>query len=110
MNLSIVNIINNELSSKFVDYSGLYFYGSRLSGNFSESSDYDVAIVFGMLDYNKRLEIGGIIARIEYKNNYTIDYKLLTSDGKRSIDYIRKNTNPVFINQAIDKGFYIGRV
>jgi predicted nucleotidyltransferase len=110
MDLYIVNRVNLELSKMFNDYSGIYFFGSRLNGTFTELSDYDVAIVFGSLDHEKKLNIAGVIARIEYEESCNIDYKLLTQSGNRSIDFIRKNVNPVFIHHAIDKGYYIGRV
>jgi predicted nucleotidyltransferase len=110
LELKVVNRINAELSRKFNDYSGVYFFGSRLNGTHTDSSDYDVAIVFGSLDHEKKLDIAGVIARIEYEESCNVDYKLLTQSGNRSIDFIRKNVNPVFIQHAIDKGYYIGRV
>lgn len=110
MKVDIVNKINLVLSHKFNDYSGIYFFGSRTTDFYSESSDYDVVLVFSSLDYEKQMEIAGIIGRIEYEEKVTIDYKVLTSSGKRSIDHIRNNVNPTFIQQAIDNGYYFGRI
>jgi predicted nucleotidyltransferase len=110
MDLKVVNKINLELSRRFSDYAGVYFFGSRLTGTFHDFSDYDVAIVFSDLNHEKQLDIAGIIAKIEYEENCAIDYKLLTKTGRRSIDYIRENINPIFIQNAIDKGFYVERV
>lgn len=110
MDLKIVNRINLELSRRFSDYAGIYFFGSRLTGTFHDFSDYDVALVFENLTHEKQLDIAGIIARIEYEENCTIDYKLLTKTGRRSIEFIRENINPFFIQNAIDKGYYVGRL
>ncbi|MEI7812431.1 MAG: nucleotidyltransferase domain-containing protein [Ignavibacteria bacterium] len=110
METDIINKINLELSRKFDDYAGIYFFGSRTTEIFTASSDYDIVIIFTGSDYEKQMETAGLIARIEYEENISIDYKILTSGGKRSIDYIRSRVNPVFIQQAIDKGHYFGRI
>lgn len=110
MKLDVINKINLVLSQNFNDYTGIYFFGSRTTETYSESSDYDVVLVFKNLDYEKQMEVAGLMARIEYEEKVTIDYKVLTSRGKRSIAHIRSKVNPTFIQQAIDNGYYFGRV
>jgi len=108
-NDSIIEQLNLRLSQNFPDYRGVYFFGSRLNGNFNEESDYDVVLIFDELDHRKRLDIAGVVARLEYELDVFIDCKLFTSTGTRSIEYIRKNVNPIFIEHAIDQGKYYAR-
>ncbi len=104
----IVSLINNKLSDSFPDYRGLYFYGSRKEKTHSDDSDYDLVLIFDSSDYKKKLDIAGIIGRVEYEYNVYIDVKIMTSEGDESPESIRKNVNPVFISQAIDNGiFYV---
>lgn len=108
-NDSIIEQLNFRLSQNFPDYRGVYFFGSRLNGTFTEESDYDVVLIFDELDHPKRLDIAGVIARLEYELDVFIDCKLFTTTGNRSIQYIREHVNPIFIKNAIDAGKYYAR-
>src|SRR5208337_2899708 len=101
---AIVSEINKDLSNSFGDYHGLYFYGSRMNGTNNDDSDYDLILIFDSSDYKKKLDIAGIIGKIEYKHNVFIDIKIMTLKGVESPENIRKNINPAFISQAIDNG------
>ena len=110
-------IINNvtkklieKLSSAFSDFNGLYHYGSRAANTNRAESDYDYILIFENTGYEKELEVAGIISLVEYEEDAAIDYKIFTTKGTRSIEYIRKEVNPVFIHQAVDKGIYYERV
>ena len=92
----------------FADYRGMYFFGSRPQGTYTEESDFDIVVIFDELNFQKKMQLAGIIGDIEYEYNVIIDYKLLTAKGKRSIDYLRKYINPYFIQEAIDKGIFYG--
>ncbi|GMU86818.1 MAG: hypothetical protein AMXMBFR48_20590 [Ignavibacteriales bacterium] len=105
----IIRQLNLRLSQNFPDYQGVYFFGSRLKGDFTEESDYDVVLIFDELDYPKRLEIAGVLNRLEYELDVFFDCKLFTTTGTRSIKYIRENVNPIFIHHAIDQGRYYAR-
>ncbi|NUN08822.1 MAG: nucleotidyltransferase domain-containing protein [Ignavibacteriaceae bacterium] len=105
----IVELLNKELSLSFPDYLGAYFYGSRLQGNFHGDSDYDVVLLFESIEFEKESKIAGVVSLFQYKYDVIIDYILLTAGGKRSIEYMRQNINPVFIQRAIDKGKYYKR-
>lgn len=109
MKKDFINELNNQLSRKFKDFKGLYYYGSRIKGTNKKNSDYDIVLLFRNIDYEKELQIAGIISFIEYKFNIFIDYKTLTVMGTKSADYIKKNINPVFIHEAIDNGIFYGR-
>lgn len=105
-NQEVIHKLVDELSKNFDDFQGLYFFGSRIKAEKDSKSDYDFVLIFDSLHYEKKLDIGGIISYLEYQLNIQIDYKLFTKTGKRSIDYIRKNVNPYFIEQAIDNGIF----
>ena len=108
-NSLIIEKLNTVLSSKYDDYRGAYFFGSRLTGNFTKDSDYDVVLIFDDLGDEKRRNILRIISELEYQQDVFIDCKLFTTTGNRSIDYMRKNVNPVFIERAIDLGKFYAR-
>ena len=107
--LDIVNQINTILLESFDDYKGAYLFGSQLTGKANEDSDIDMVLIFDELDVLKKLEIAGLVSTIEYKYNIFIDYKLLTMSGTKSIEYIRNNVNPYFIEEAIDKGIFYAK-
>jgi predicted nucleotidyltransferase len=107
--LYIVNQINTILLENFDDYKGAYLFGSQLTGKANEDSDIDIVLIFDELNLLKKLEIAGLISTIEYKYNIFIDCKLLTTNGTKSIEYIRKNINPYFIEEAIDKGIFYAK-
>ncbi len=112
-NNEILNAINEELSQKIADYKGMYFFGSRLNNPefaASQNSDFDVVLIFDSLNYQKQLKIAGLVSDIEYTFDVFIDCKLFTSEGYKSIEYIRREMNPIFIQNAIDKGVYYARV
>jgi len=106
---SLLDDVRSQLVSAFGDFRGLYFYGSRVVGTPREDSDYDIILVFDTIDYSKKLKIAGIIGTIEYKHAVIVDYKIFTTTGKRSIEYIRKYVNPFFIQQSVDNGMFYGR-
>jgi DNA polymerase sigma len=110
MKNEIIQRITQNISQEFKDFTGLYFFGSRTKQNYLNNSDYDIVLVFDNLDYRKELKIAGIISKLEYENNVFIDYKTFTTSGNKSIENIRNNINPVFINEAIDNGIYFGRI
>lgn len=105
----IIEKLNAVLSERFPDYRGAYFFGSRVTGNFTPESDYDVILIFDSIDDAKQEEISGVFSELTYKLDVYFDYKLLTSSGTKSIEYIRKHKNPVFIQQAVDAGVYYAR-
>ena len=76
--------LKDKLSEKFNDFNGMYFYGSRVKRTNKKNSDYDLALIFGSLNYEKELEIAGVVTSFEYHYNIFIDYKTLTLKGSKS--------------------------
>lgn len=112
-NDEVLKILNKTLSESFIDYRGMYFFGSRLNDSTNEipfESDFDVVLIFDDIDYRKQLKIAGVISELEYKLSIYIDCKLFTSSGYKSIEYIRNHLNPLFIKNAIDNGIYYARI
>lgn len=101
--------LKDHLSQKFNDFNGMYFYGSRVKRTNKKNSDYDLALVFGSLDYKKELEIADVITSFEYHYNVFIDYKTITLKGSKSFLNIKKNINPVFVKEIQDTGIYFER-
>jgi len=79
-----------------------------MKGNAEIDSDYDIVLLFDDITVEKKMSVFGFLSEIEYKNNVFFDVKFLSTSGKRSIEYIRKNINPYFIKEAIDNGVFYG--
>jgi predicted nucleotidyltransferase len=73
---ALIKQINNLMKSHFADFKGTYFFGSRLRGDSSEDSDYDLLLTFDhKLSWRKKNKIYDLIAEIELKENVVIDIK-----------------------------------
>ena len=101
--------LNHALSEIFNDYRGSYFFGSRAKGALTTDSDFDVVLLFGELNFAKKMRIAGIVGNIEYQYDIFIDFKLFTVTGAKSIEHIRQYVNPYFVHEAIDQGIFYGR-
>jgi predicted nucleotidyltransferase len=101
--------LKDKLSEKFNDFNGMYFYGSRVKRTNKKNSDYDLALIFGSLNYEKELEIAGVVTSFEYYYNIFIDYKTLTLKGSKSFLNIKKNINPLFVKEIQDTGIFYER-
>lgn len=108
-NSEIIQKINETFSNHFSDYRGVYLFGSRREHTYREDSDCDVILLFETIYFDKKLEIAGIIGDLEYELGIFIDYKLFTTAGEKSIESVRQNINPYFIQEAVDKGIFYGR-
>jgi len=106
--IGILKKISESFFKHFSDFKGLYHFGPRTKANYNDESDYDIILVFEELDYEKELAIAHIINKFEFEHGLFIDYKTFTQTGKKSIEYIRKNINPIFIEEAIDNGIFYG--
>jgi len=73
----IILAIHNLLKKIFHNYSGLYFYGSRLSKNYRKDSDYDIVVTFrDKVDWKIENEVWGEIALFELEKNIYTDVKI----------------------------------
>lgn len=73
---SLIKQVNRIIKSRFTDFKGTYFFGSRSRGSRAEDSDYDLLLTFDhKLDWKEKNQIYDIIAEIELKENVVIDIK-----------------------------------
>jgi len=97
-NKEIIKDIKNICHENYNDFIGLYYFGSRAKNSCNSNSDIDIVIIFENIDRNKKLNIYGLLSKIEYLNNIFIDVKVLTEkDFKR---------NPFFYQEVKKTGFY----
>jgi predicted nucleotidyltransferase len=83
---------------KYENFKGIYLYGSRIKGNYSEDSDIDIIAVFKKEpEYEKSLEISGEVIDIELENDVFIDFHSMTED--------ELNLNNIFFNE-VKKGLF----
>ena len=73
----LINELNIILKKKYSDFRGIYFFGSRLKGQYSSESDYDMVFVFNKkIDWYFRKEIIKIVYDIELQYDIFIDVKV----------------------------------
>lgn len=73
----IVLKIHELLKHKFSMYAGLYFYGSRLSPNKREDSDYDIVVTFNKkIDWQLENAVWSELALFELENEIHTDVKI----------------------------------
>ncbi len=95
----IIKKIIKEISSKFSDFEGIYFYGSRAVGNYSSTSDYDMIFMFkNGYDFEKERELASIIIDFELENDIFIDHHPMTKE--------ELERNPYFYKEVVNKGLY----
>lgn len=94
--------IARELREKFLkydDFIGLYLYGSRIKGNYTEDSDIDIAGIFKTpKDYS--LDVHGEALELELKYDLVIDFHPMTPE--------ELELNYIYFNE-IKKGLYYAR-
>lgn len=70
----VISELSKNLKETYKDFSGIYFFGSRVKGGFDEFSDYDIAIVFDRIIVRKfKDEIRRIVYDLELKYEIIID-------------------------------------
>ncbi|OGU17475.1 MAG: hypothetical protein A2X61_08810 [Ignavibacteria bacterium GWB2_35_12] len=73
----VISKIQKVLKGKYIDFKGVYFYGSRVKDNYNNDSDYDLVIAFDReIDWKFKYEIRDIIYDIELKSELMIDAKI----------------------------------
>ena len=72
----LIQSINKELKKMFIDYRGVYFFGSRSRGDENKDSDYDMVFVFDVKpDWRKKDKVREVVYRKELEYNMVIDGK-----------------------------------
>lgn len=83
----IIEELNSKLSNAFEDFEGVYLYGSRLRGDYTEDSDVDLIAIFKYIDLDKRLKIWPIVGQIEYKYDLILDLHPMTIEELKESPY-----------------------
>ncbi|MDM8550971.1 nucleotidyltransferase domain-containing protein [Desulfobacterales bacterium HSG2] len=98
---TLIKDINSTLKSRFQDYAGVYFFGSRSRGDYREYSDYDMVFVFRTKpDWQKKDQIRDIVYRKEVEYDLVIDGKYYSQEDV-------KNYKTPFLESVFKKGkFY----
>ncbi|MDD3013804.1 MAG: nucleotidyltransferase domain-containing protein [Candidatus Gastranaerophilales bacterium] len=95
----IMKELLQRIKQQYPDLKGLYLYGSQVKGTSNKDSDIDVVALFPTEpDYDKELEIGGIISELMYKYDVYIDLHEYTPETLKR--------NPYYYNEVANKGIY----
>jgi predicted nucleotidyltransferase len=98
----IIDTLKIELSSKYSDFKGIYFFGSRTKGTNQIDSDYDVVFIFDrIIDWQLKHNVRQIIYAVENDFDILIDSKFFSFK-----DIINPNT--LILQTAINEGIYYG--
>ncbi len=99
---NIIKQISSMLKSKYSDFNGVYFYGSRARGDYITDSDYDLIFIFQReITWKFKEEVRHLIYEYEDKYDIFIDAKVISS---REIDL---NRMP-FIQNVKKEGIFYG--
>lgn len=100
MNINkMINDLKKELASNFDNFEGVYFYGSRVKGDYEPDSDFDFIVLFkDSYSLESEYKLAEIIIKIEFKHNVFIDYHPMTMQ--------ELERNPIFYNEVVNKGIY----
>lgn len=97
--IQAVKLLNKILKETFKSFKGAYLYGSRTTGNASPDSDIDIVALFEIEpDRSTRMEIWGIVGKIEAKLEVFIDLFPMTQGELEK--------NPVYYNEVVNKGVF----
>ncbi len=73
----VIGELNEILKEKYTDFSGITFFGSRLRGDFSDDSDFDIVALFSKKPtWQKENDILETIYEVELKYDIIIDVKV----------------------------------
>ena len=98
----IVLEIHKLLKRNFRNYSGLYFYGSRLAKKHRKDSDYDIVVTFrDKVDWKIENEVWGELALFELEKDVCTDVKIYQFS-------VLHQQNTPFRQSVIEKGLFYG--
>jgi predicted nucleotidyltransferase len=95
-NPQILLEITDRIAKQYKDFKGSYLFGSRAKGTSYNESDYDIIVLFDMIDREKKSFVYRLIGEIEYKYDIFIDIKTLTPE--------QLNQNPFFYEEVMKYG------
>jgi predicted nucleotidyltransferase len=68
---NIINDLSKQLKQKYPAFRGIYFFGSRTKGKFTDDSDYDIVITFDQ-DIHWKFEADILNIVFDYMLEYDI--------------------------------------
>jgi predicted nucleotidyltransferase len=82
--LLIIDDINKQLKTRYRDFKGTYFFGSRLGGVINPDSDFDLLLVFDRdINYPFKREIRDIIYEFMLRYDIVIDTKIFSENDMK---------------------------
>ena len=102
--IQILQELKRKLRERFGEnIQDAILFGSRVSGNANEFSDYDILIIVKQKpDWQQKRIISGICYDIELENNILIDSHLISEQELNSL----RGKQPIF-QKAIRKGIHV---
>ena len=94
----IIEILNKNLKQTFNDFKGAYLYGSQAKGTANTESDIDIVAVFAEVDRNKRMDIWGIVGKIEAELDVFMDIHPMTQE--------ELERNPIYYDRVVNNGIF----
>jgi predicted nucleotidyltransferase len=94
----VIKSLKAALKKSFLDFKGLYLYGSQAVGKNNEQSDVDIVVIFEAIHREKRMLIWEIVSQLEYKYDINIDLHPMTNE-----EFER---NSIFYSQVVNKGIF----
>ncbi len=74
---SVIHELNSIIKRKYDDFLGITFLGSRLRGDFSIESDFDIVILFSRKpEWQEENDILGTVLEVELMYDILIDAKV----------------------------------
>ena len=100
--INMIKEISVHLKNEYRDFLGIYYYGSRVQGNYKPDSDYDLLFIFDRkVEWQFKEEIRHLIYEYEGRFNIIIDSKIIS---RNEIDM---NRMPL-IQEVKKYGIYYG--
>ena len=97
----LISKLNKKIKDLFTDFKGVYLYGSYAAHCAKQHSDIDIVAVFdNELTREKRMDLWGIIGKLEAEMDVVLDLHPTT--------LAELEQNPIYYNQVDNKGIYYG--
>ena len=74
----LIEYLRDNLKSRFSDFKKLYFFGSRVKGNFNDESDYDIVVITNKKNREMEDYTISLISEADYKYDVFIELHVLT--------------------------------
>ncbi len=93
--------LNKKIKDLFIDFKGVYLYGSYAAHCAKKNSDIDIVALFdNELTRKERMNLWGIIGKLEAEMDVVLDLHPTTMAALKK--------NPIYYNQVVNKGIYYG--